>query len=198
MIWRLFSLCRCSRPLFARASTRWLLLLARVAAAARMHARSGGGGACSRVLARLLPRIHGDGRRQHGGGSCGAREVHAVAVTRGRIRGRGQSSAARARTPMAVAGRRRRRRAWPRMGAPGVPRYVAASRADGEAWGGSATTERRWQIASSRPATMAAAPATSRESEREKKRARTREWRGARAWLSLKACGAVALLVAMV
>jgi len=47
-------------------------------------------------------------------------------------------------------------------------------------------------------ATMAAVPATSRESEGEKKRARAREWRRARAWLSLKACGAVALLVAMV
>jgi len=33
------------------------------------------------------------------------------------------------------------------MGAPGVPRYVAAGRADGEAWGGSATAERPWQIA---------------------------------------------------
>ena len=57
---------------------------------------------------------------------------------------------------------------------------------------------RRRQIASSRPATMAAVPATSRESEMEKNRARAREWMRARAWLSLKACGVVALLVAMV
>jgi len=45
---------------------------------------------------------------------------------------------------------------------------------------------------------MVAVPTTSKESEREKKRARVREWSRARAWLSLKACGAVALLVAMV